>query len=81
MAKSTEKNPELQERAEEDQLRVAKQIKTMRLAANLTQDALARRANLSRTSLTNIEAGRQTITMFQLSCIANALGIPTKKLL
>lgn len=39
-----------------------------------TQTTLSRRVGLSRTSVANIEAGRQRVDVFGLRVIANAIG-------
>jgi len=50
-------------------------------AAGLSQGELAARVGLSRPSLANIEAGRQTITLRHLGAIAAALGTTAVELL
>jgi transcriptional regulator with XRE-family HTH domain len=47
----------------------------------LTQAQLAERVALTRTSITNIEKGRQRIMLHTLAQIADALGVPTSELL
>ena len=47
----------------------------------LTQDELARRVALTRTSITNIEKGRQRVMLHTLAQIADALGTSISKLL
>jgi len=47
----------------------------------LTQDALAQRARLARTSITNIETGNQQPTLHALWRIADALGVSPCELL
>ena len=47
----------------------------------LTQDELARRVALTRTSITNIEKGRQRVMLHTLAQIAEALGTTVSKLL
>ncbi|HMD02977.1 MAG TPA: helix-turn-helix transcriptional regulator [Candidatus Baltobacteraceae bacterium] len=61
--------------------RAAARIRATREAAGLSQGDLAARAGLSRPSLANIEAGRQTITLRQLGAIAYALRIRAADLL
>ena len=46
-----------------------------RRKAGLSQEALAKRVNMSRTSITNIERGRQTISLHLLYAFADALGV------
>src|SRR5690242_331903 len=47
----------------------------------MTQDALARHAGLTRSSITNLEAGRQRIQVHVLSLIARALKVDPADLL
>jgi DNA-binding XRE family transcriptional regulator len=47
----------------------------------LTQEALARKATLSRTAIVNIEKGRQQILLHTVVEIAQALAIPVTSLL
>jgi transcriptional regulator with XRE-family HTH domain len=58
-----------------------KLIKTAREGKHMTQGRLAAMVGLSRTSITNIERGRQKILLHTLSEIADALGIPLAELL
>jgi transcriptional regulator with XRE-family HTH domain len=48
---------------------------------NMTQDNLAQRLSLTRTSIIDIEKGRQQVLVHTLADIANALGVPITKLL
>ena len=50
-------------------------IRKEREALGFTQADLAREVQLTRTSITNIEAGRQKMLIQTLYAIANALGI------
>lgn len=52
-----------------------------RRKAGLSQEALAKRVNMSRTSITNIERGRQTISLHLLYAFADALGVEPDVLL
>lgn len=56
-------------------------IRRGREALDMTQSELARLVGLSRTSLTNIELGRQRILVDQLADLANALHVPFNTLL
>jgi transcriptional regulator with XRE-family HTH domain len=47
----------------------------------LTQEALAKRTALTRTSIINIEKGRQQILLHTLVGIAQALGVPVMELI
>ena len=52
-----------------------------RAGAKLSQESLAKRVGLSRTSITNIEKGRQQIPLHMLYSFADALGVEPKSLL
>jgi transcriptional regulator with XRE-family HTH domain len=56
-------------------------ISEKRTAAKKSQEGLASLVGLKRTSITNIEAGRQNIQVFTLYRIAAALDIPVNILL
>lgn len=56
-------------------------LKKARERADLTQKELAERVDLPRTSVTNIEQGRQRIALHQLVQFAAALGIEPLELL
>ena len=56
-------------------------LRSARKAANLTQEALAERVGLSRTSITNIEKGRQHVSLHMLFSLANAVGVEPAELL
>lgn len=53
----------------------------MRKELALSQEALSRRVGLSRTSITNIEKGRQQIPLHALYTFADALGVEPGALL
>jgi len=52
-----------------------------RKAAGLTQEALADQVGLNRTSITNIEKGRQRLALHLLFSLASAVGMPPAALL
>ena len=52
----------------------AKMIKALRRMRYMTQAELAKAAGLERTSITNIETGRQQLTESTVNAIAEALG-------
>jgi transcriptional regulator with XRE-family HTH domain len=54
---------------------VGRRVRLARERAGLTQDALAGRVSLSRTSVTNIEKGRQKVLLHTLCDLAEALGV------
>jgi transcriptional regulator with XRE-family HTH domain len=56
-------------------------LKLAREKAGLTQKELAERVKLPRTSVTNIEHGRQRIALHQLVQLASALGTEPMELL
>jgi transcriptional regulator with XRE-family HTH domain len=60
---------------------VGRRVRRAREAAGLTQDTLATRVALSRTSVTNIESGRQKMMLHSLWDLAAALGIEPVALL
>lgn len=56
-------------------------IRRAREASGLTQSELASKVGLSRTSLTNMELGRQRLLVDQLSTISHALSVTVDSLL
>ena len=60
---------------------IGKRIATARLASGLTQADLGEAISLSRTSITNIEGGRQKILVHTLFDIAAVLHVDVKELL
>ncbi len=56
-------------------------VRAAREDANLTQQELGQRVGLKRTSITNLEAGRQQIQVHTLYALAEALGIAVTALL
>lgn len=60
---------------------LGKRVRLLRERASLTQDELARGVGLTRTSVTNIEGGRQKVLLHTLYDIAEALGVPPEALL
>lgn len=60
---------------------LGKNIQEMRLKKHLRQEVLAEKAELSRTTIANIEAGRQNITVINLAAIAEALDIAVANLI
>lgn len=55
-------------------------IRHLRLNAGLTQDELAERAGVSRTTLCNLERGYRPNRLGALSAIAAALGVSVESL-
>jgi transcriptional regulator with XRE-family HTH domain len=62
-------------------IQVGYRIRQARKAARLTQEKLAKRVSLTRTSVTNIEKGRQKLLVHTLADLARELDIPVAKLL
>ena len=62
-------------------IEVGKNIKIARSKKRMSQAKLAKASYLSRTSITNIEKGRQHLPLHTLYAIANALGINIVELL
>jgi transcriptional regulator with XRE-family HTH domain len=60
---------------------VGRRVRLARERAGLTQDALAARVSLSRTSVTNIEKGRQKVLLHKFCSLAAALGVDPAVLL
>jgi transcriptional regulator with XRE-family HTH domain len=60
---------------------IGKLIKDARKAAKLTQEKLGGKLSLSRTSIANIEKGRQQILVHTLLTIAQELRIPMNYLI
>lgn len=58
-----------------------RRLRHARKAAELTQDAVSERVGLSRTSITNIEKGRQRIPLHALFLLASAVGVSPAALL
>lgn len=55
-------------------------VREHRLRLKLTQIELARKIGLTRTSVTNIEKGRQKVLLHQVFLIADALGVSAESL-
>lgn len=60
---------------------VGARIHELRKQRGMTQDQLASQVDLTRTSITNIEAGRQKILLHTLFELAAALGVEPLELL
>ncbi len=56
-------------------------IRTARLRCGLSQEELARQVSLTRTSVTNIEKGRQKVLVHTLVDAARVLKVPVESLL
>jgi len=60
---------------------IGENIQRARNKVNIKQDELASKVQLGRTSITNIEKGKQKILIHTLYQIAFALGVPIQDLL
>jgi transcriptional regulator with XRE-family HTH domain len=60
---------------------LGKRIRDARKQRGFTQDKLARALKLTRTSITNIEAGKQPVFAHQLIVFARTLAVPVETLL
>lgn len=60
---------------------VGERVRSARLDQKVTQEALAKLVGLTRTSLTNIEKGRQKILLHTFADLAAALRVPETELL
>ena len=58
-----------------------KQLRGARRTARLSQEDIARRVGLTRSSIANIELGRQRIALHMLYALAGALDVPPQTLL
>ena len=58
-----------------------RRLRAARTRARLTQDTLAKRVGLSRTSITNIERGNQHVALHHLFELSRAVGVPPAELL
>lgn len=63
-------------RIDPDSVRVGATIKALREARGLTQEQLARRAQLSRPYLANVEVGRKRLSVRAAARVAAALAVP-----
>jgi transcriptional regulator with XRE-family HTH domain len=62
-------------------IEIGRCVASCRTAAGLSQRDVAERSNLNRSSIANIEAGRQEMPVSKLVLIADAVGVPPGKLL
>jgi transcriptional regulator with XRE-family HTH domain len=60
---------------------IGTRVRRVRVGQKITQDVLAERVGLTRTSITNVEAGRQKVQVHTLVEIAEALGVGVGELL
>lgn len=60
---------------------VGERVQRLRRKADLTQEGLANRVSMTRTSITNLEKGRQKLPLHQLLHVAEALDVDLKDLI
>lgn len=60
---------------------VAIKVSELRKGANLSQEGLAKRIGLTRTSIVNIENGKQLLTMKNLYLICKEFNVKSKDIL
>jgi transcriptional regulator with XRE-family HTH domain len=56
-------------------------LKRLRVAKDMSQAALAKRAGLAREYVNKLEAGKQDPSLTTISALAKALGVPVTALL
>lgn len=59
----------------------AENVRRLRLAAGISQEELANRANLHRTYISSVERAKRNISLENIYLIAHALGVPPGELL
>jgi transcriptional regulator with XRE-family HTH domain len=74
------KSTEVSEVAENLYRLVGERIRRLRDDAGLTQEDLAKKVGLKRTSITNVERGRQRLPLHQMVMIADQLGAELRDL-
>ncbi|GAB5547469.1 MAG: hypothetical protein SangKO_072290 [Sandaracinaceae bacterium] len=62
-------------------MKLGQRIRELRLAAGLTQAELARRTGIHRPNIARVEAGRHTPSLETIARLANAIGVPTTRVL
>ena len=60
--------------------RVGERVRALRISRGLTQLRLAERSGFSRSSVANVEAGRQNVSLRQLCALAGGLDVPVEAL-
>lgn len=71
----------MHKQAERAKQRFGKRLRQLRLAAGLSQEALADEAGLDRTYVSSCERGHRNISLENLCRLAVALGVKTEELL
>lgn len=80
MPSQTKQNSAIKNRRELYRI-VGGKVKLARKASKLTQEDLASRVSMTRTSVTNIEKGRQKILLHTLFDLAAAMKVPVANLI
>jgi transcriptional regulator with XRE-family HTH domain len=60
---------------------MGRKLKALRTAKGLSQDALAKRAKITREYVNKLEAGRYDPTLSTINALARGLGVPVTELL
>jgi transcriptional regulator with XRE-family HTH domain len=59
---------------------IARNVRSLRLAAGLSQEELGYEANLDRTYISQVERSKRNLTVIALARIAKALRVPVDQL-
>jgi len=65
----------------DDAKRLGNNLKEIRIKKDITQIEIAKRLNVNRSFISNIENGKNNPTLSTITNIANVLDVPTKELL
>lgn len=60
--------------------KVGRRIRVLRIAAGIPQGALALMTGITKSYMSEIEAGKKNLTLRSLERIADALGVPLSEL-
>ena len=63
-----------------DGVQLGARLRSLRVAAGLTQAELARRTGIHRPNIARVEAGRHTPSLETLARLASAIGVPTTRI-
>jgi len=63
------------------QNRFGNQLRRLRIEADLTQDELAKKAEMDRGYYQHIEAGRKNVTLETVERLAKALGVSLRRMM
>lgn len=59
---------------------MAENLRSLRLAAGISQEELADRAGLHRTYVSSVERAQRNVTLENIFALASALGVPPSEL-